>query len=286
MKVIFSDLDGTLLHPQTYSFEAAEPALAAIRLGKTPLVLCTSKTRAEVEVWRKRLKNEHPFIVENGGAIYIPSGYFPFEVPGAIERDGYEVIELGAPYLELVHTLREAALETGCDVLGFHQMSLADICLRTSLPVHQAELAKQREFDEPFEILGSGTHALLTSIESRGKRWTRGDRFYHITGATGKAVAVGSLIELYRQRFGRVSTVGVGNGHNDEEFLRAVELPVIIRSQFAVVLKRAVPHAQVTFAPGPHGWNEAVLPLVARQKIPPGQRGVPVVQRAGEGELR
>ncbi len=262
MKVIFSDLDGTLLHPQSYSFEAAEPALAAIRLGKTPLVLCTSKTRAEAEMWRERLKNDHPFIVENGGAIYIPDGYFPFEVPGATRRDGYAVIELGTPYLELVQALREAALESGCEVLGFHQMSLADICLRTSLPVRQAALAKQREFDEPFEILGSGTHALLASIESRGKRWTRGDRFYHITGANGKGAAVNVLIELYRRWFGSVRTVGVGDGHNDAEFLQAVEVPVIIRSQFAIALKRAVPYAHVTFAPGPHGWNEAVLPLV------------------------
>ena len=122
MKVIFSDLDGTLLHPQTYSFEAAEPALSALRRQNTPLVLCTSKTRAEVELWRERLDNAHPFIVENGGAVYIPRGYFPFAIKQAVQRDGYDVIEFGAPYLELVLALREAASETGCEVLGFHQM--------------------------------------------------------------------------------------------------------------------------------------------------------------------
>jgi len=149
-------------------------------------------------------------------------------------------------------------------------MSFADICLRTSLPVRQAALAKQREFDEPFEILGSGTHTLLSSIESRGKRWTRGDRFYHITGANDKAAAVTSLMKLYRRAFGAVRTVGVGNGHNDAGFLLAVDVPVIIRSRFAVALKLAVPHAYVTSTPGPHGWNEAVLPVVALQKFPSG----------------
>ncbi len=268
MKVIFSDLDGTLLHPQSYSFEAAEPALSRLRRQNTPLVLCTSKTRAEVEMWQERLGISHPFIVENGGAVYIPAGYFPFAIEQASRRDGYDVIEFGTPYLELLLALREAAAETGCEVLGFHQMSLADISLRTSLPVHQAVLAKRREYDEPFEILGSGTHALLAAIERRGKRWTRGDRFYHITGGNDKAAAVEYLTKLYRRAFGSVHTVGVGDGHNDARFLLAVDTPVIIRSRFAVALKLAVPHALVTDAPGPHGWSEALLPLLARQGVP------------------
>ena len=231
-------------------------------------MFCTSKTRAEVEVWRKRLDNRHPFIVENGGALYIPRGYFPFAVDSTIARDDYEVIEFGTPYWELVLALQEAAKESGCEVLGFHEMSVADISLRTSLPVFQAELAKQREYDEPFEIQGVGTHTLLAAIERRGKRWTRGDRFYHITGASNKAVAVDCLSRLYRRKFGSVRTIGVGDGHNDAEFLMTVDLPVIIRSRFAVALKLAVPHGCVTTAPGPHGWNEAILPLLARQRLP------------------
>jgi mannosyl-3-phosphoglycerate phosphatase len=263
MNVVFSDLDGTLLHPQTYSFDAAEPALSALRRENAPLVLCTGKTRAEVELWRERLDIAHPFIVENGGAVYIPHGYFPFVAGKTIQRDGYDVMEFGTPYLELVLALKEAASETGCAVLGFHEMTLVDICLRTSLPVSQAQLAKQREYDEPFEILGSGTHTLLAAIERRGKRWTRGNHFYHVTGANDKAVAVKYLTKLYRRAFGSVQTIGVGDGQNDAEFLNAVEMPMIIRSRFAGALKLAVPRGYVTSASGPHGWSEAILQLLA-----------------------
>ena len=76
--IIVTDLDGTLLHPRTYSFEEALPALKLVRERGVPLVLCSSKTRAELEVCRKRLDNGHPFISENGGGIYLPAGYFPF----------------------------------------------------------------------------------------------------------------------------------------------------------------------------------------------------------------
>src|SRR4051812_40579094 len=75
-KVIFSDLDGTLLQPDTYSCGPAETAVRALRELGYPLVLCSSKTRAELEFWRGKLHNDAPFIVENGGAIYIPRNYF------------------------------------------------------------------------------------------------------------------------------------------------------------------------------------------------------------------
>ncbi len=262
MKIVFSDLDGTLLHLQTYSAEAALPAVSLLKERKIPVVFATSKTRAEVEFWRRQLGNEEPFIVENGGAIYIPAGYFGGKVAGARQRNGYEVIELGVPYGGLVEALRSAAEESGCRVLGFHDLSEGELTARTLLPAKQARLAKKREYDEPFEILHGSTHILLAAVEKRGLKWTRGDRFYHITGNHDKAAAVGRLTELYRSAFGDILTMGIGDGHNDAAFLKAVDLPVVVQSRFAVVLKRAVPRSEVTHAPGPYGWREAVLRLV------------------------
>jgi len=68
--IVFTDLDGTLLHPKTYSFDAAMPALKLIKEKDIPLILCSSKTRAEIEVYRKKLDNQHPFVSENGGGIF------------------------------------------------------------------------------------------------------------------------------------------------------------------------------------------------------------------------
>jgi mannosyl-3-phosphoglycerate phosphatase len=262
MKVVFSDLDGTLLHIQSYSGEAALPAVRELRQRNIPLVFCTSKTRAEVELWRERFDNHHPFIVENGGAIWIPQGYFSRPVPDARMRDGYQVIEYGAHYRELASDLREASRDSGCEAIGFSQMSVAEISAMTLLSPQQAALAKLREYDEPFQIIGSGTHNLLLAIEQRGRLWTRGNRFYHITGKNDKRQAVLRLAELYRETFGAVETIGIGDGHNDAGFLGAVDIPIVIRSQFALALKKAVPWSRVTRAAGPYGWNEAVMQLM------------------------
>ena len=76
--VVFVDLDGTLLGTDAASWEAAAPALEALRGHGIPLILVSSKTRAEVESLRRHLQHQDPFIVENGAAIFIPQGLLGF----------------------------------------------------------------------------------------------------------------------------------------------------------------------------------------------------------------
>ena len=51
--------------------QATQSALTRLNRRKVPWMIVTSKTRAEGEVLQKRLGNEHPFIVENGGAAFV-----------------------------------------------------------------------------------------------------------------------------------------------------------------------------------------------------------------------
>lgn len=64
--VIFTDLDGSLLDTETYRFDAARATLEELTACQVPMVLCASKTRAEVEPLRQELGNTDPFIIENG----------------------------------------------------------------------------------------------------------------------------------------------------------------------------------------------------------------------------
>jgi predicted mannosyl-3-phosphoglycerate phosphatase (HAD superfamily) len=63
--VVFTDLDGSLLDHDTYSFENARPALERIREQRIPLVFTTSKTRAEVEALQAAMRIREPFISES-----------------------------------------------------------------------------------------------------------------------------------------------------------------------------------------------------------------------------
>lgn len=80
--IIVTDLDGTLLDCSDYSFDKALPALQLIKEKNIQLIICSSKTRKEIEHYRKKLYNLHPFVSENGGGIFIPKGYFKFQLSG------------------------------------------------------------------------------------------------------------------------------------------------------------------------------------------------------------
>jgi mannosyl-3-phosphoglycerate phosphatase len=260
--VVITDLDGTLLDHATYSFDGARPALELLDRRRIPVIYCSSKTRREIEHWRQVTGNRHPFIVENGGAVIIPRGYFHAAVPRAEECGEFAAVRLGDPYPALVEALAAASRESGCRVRGFHDMSVDEVARECDLPASAAELAKAREYDEPFLVADpEKAPELLAAIVRLGKRCTRGGRFFHITGDNDKAAAVRILLDAYRADGHAVRSVGIGDGLNDAAFLNAADEAILIRTPWIEELQAAVPGGRPTSLPGPRGWNEAVLRL-------------------------
>jgi mannosyl-3-phosphoglycerate phosphatase len=267
-RIVFTDLDGTLLDRETFSWEPARPALEWLTDHAVPWVVVTSKTRAEVEHWRRVLGNVHPFVVENGGAAFLPRHYFNERIPGAIRRDAYEVVEWGQPYADLVLSLAMAAHASGCRLRGFHKMTAPELAATSHLPLDLAVLAKRREYDEPFQLIDAERAAALeAAIGAEGLQYIRGGRFHHVCGYHDKAGAVRLLVRLFRQLYGEIVTIGLGDSFNDAPLLQIVDIPIIVRSGDACALRRRVPNAFVTDFEGPEGWNGAVLNVLRNRQL-------------------
>jgi mannosyl-3-phosphoglycerate phosphatase len=259
--MIITDLDGTLLDSRTYSFEEATNALELIRRKELPLILCSSKTRAELEVYRERLHNQHPFISENGGGIFIPEGYFPFPVTGET-RNGYRVISLGMPYTWIREQFTRLRDELQMPVTGFGDMTPSEVASLTGLSLDEAVLAKQREYGEPFVFPGAADERMLQAIEAAGLRWTQG-RLFHLMGDHHKGKAVALLRTLFERAKGPVISAGLGDSLNDLSVLLAVDHPVLVRRADGSYDPRInIPGLYRTKKIGPAGWNEAVHKLL------------------------
>jgi mannosyl-3-phosphoglycerate phosphatase len=263
--VIFTDLDGTLLDYSCYSFEDAQPSLQLIKETDIPLVICSSKTRKEIEYYRKKLGNHHPFISENGGGIFIPKGYFPFD----ISHPRYEIaagrkyhsIRLGAKYEDLRNAVEELRSE-GFQICGFGDMSVEELVQRTNMKLVEAKMAKERDFDEPFLHTGPPYRfpRLLKAIHEMGFKFTQG-RFYHILGNSNKGIAVSILIDLYRKKYHEtgIITIAVGDSPNDLPMLQRVDHPILVQKhdgsyEPTIHVENLIRADGI----GPAGWNSAV----------------------------
>jgi mannosyl-3-phosphoglycerate phosphatase len=265
--VIFTDLDGTLLDHATYSWEPALPALRLLAERRVPLVFCSSKTRQEIEHYRRILGNHDPFVTENGGGIFLPAGYFdgsalPADLV-AIREPGSLVIRLGAPYQQLRQAIEELRAE-GFALTGFGDMTAAEVAELTGLNLEQAAMAKNRDFDEPFLFDGNEGQVaeLETRVRAKGLCTTKG-AFFHLLGDSDKGAAMDILVSLYRERWGEILVIALGDSCNDLPMLQRADCPVAIRKPGGSIDRNLdLPQFIKTEGIGPAGWNEALRRLL------------------------
>lgn len=257
--VIFSDLDGSLLNYDDYSFEKARPALEKIRRWGIPLILTTSKTRTEVEIILGEMGLEEPFIVENGGALLFPAGYRGWDMANGIATQSYTMIQLGIPYAEIRAFVKR--MTPRFKIRGFGDCSVQEIADMTGLPYDKARLAKEREFTEPFLLGEEKDIDDLSYLASKDKiKIARGGMFYHFMGIhQDKGEAVKLMKSIFRRHIGdEVRFVGIGDSANDIPMLEHVDIPVLISHADGRFEDVDLPNLTRADSPGSKGWNEAV----------------------------
>ncbi len=261
--VIFTDLDGTLLDYDTYSSELVMPLVTRLKQAAVPIVFCSSKTRAEQEVYRRQLGIDSPFVVEDGGAIFIKSGYFPFSYDYHRLVDDYQVIEMDMSYGDIRRILEQIRQRSGLDFRGFGDMDAAEVARLTGLSLASAELARRREYEETLPLTGPEpeTELILNEIEKAGLSWSQGTRFYGINGGSDKGQAVRVLIGLFGRKLGRIKTVGIGDSPNDAPMLAVVDVPVLVQKPGGRWANIELANIYRADGAGPRGWVKAVTAL-------------------------
>jgi mannosyl-3-phosphoglycerate phosphatase len=260
-KIVFTDLDGTLLDSETYSYEKSLAAINRLKETDIPVIFCSAKTRAEQEIYRHELGLSHPFIVENGGAIFIPRSYFPFLFDYHKTVGDLVAIELAIPHSRVRKLLAKIGKENDFRFKGFAAMSAAEVAEMTGLNSKFAELAKQREYDEPVKLDSSAetdVGKFLAKLGEVGLNCSYGGRHYHVMGGGGKGKAVELLSGLYRTMWGEITTVGLGNGPNDLPMLAQVDIPILVQKRDHSWEDTNLPRLRKVQGIGPEGWSKAI----------------------------
>lgn len=249
--MIITDLDGSLLDHHDYNWDAASEWLARLKQHQIPLVICSSKTAAEIIPLQKKLGIVGaPFIAENGARVVLGGEQTP-------------PTETSAGYHALCQTLH--AMQARFRFNGFHEFSDAEVARFTGLTLTEASQSRLREASEVV-LWRDDEHRLQEFREALAEHHlalTQGGRFWHVMPAgTGKGIALADIQQHLAAQEGKSrTTLGLGDGPNDVPMLERVDYAVVIKgfSKTPVELQRTdTENVYHTAHVGPQGWREGL----------------------------
>lgn len=251
--IVFSDLDGTLLDHESYSWDPARPALDQMRTLGLPLVLASSKTASEMAALRADMGFEDvPAIVENGAGVLEP---------------GDEAAQDKSVHTAILTALADLDPDLRRCFTGFSDWTTQELAQHTGLPFDQAKSAAARQFSEPGLWQGAPEQrtAFETNLAKNGIFARQGGRYLTLSMGATKADRMAEIVARFDPK---PVTMALGDAPNDVEMIRAADHGVVVMNAHGpglpVLDGEATGRITRTREPGPKGWNTAVLDRIAQ----------------------
>lgn len=250
--VVFSDLDGTLLDHDTYSWKPASPALDRLKSLGFPVILASSKTASEIRCLQSDMSlQDFPAIVENGAGLVEPHRALTDEQ---------------SEYVQLRRALDRLPLSLRKEFAGFGDMTDEKVAQLTGLDLEQAAMARARQFSEPGVWRGTEKDkaAFIEELAKLRISAREGGRFFTLSfGHTKK-----DRMKEIASRYAPCATLALGDAPNDLEMIESADFGVIVANPHRGALPRlsgedggSIGRTQL---PGPEGWNIAVNDVLDR----------------------
>jgi mannosyl-3-phosphoglycerate phosphatase len=293
---VFTDIDGTLVDINTAEYgKETDKLIRLIKERNIPLILTSAKTRLEQNKIREDLGLSDPFIVENGGAIVIPKGYFPDYALRDIRypfRDTQEtkneardvnheiVVELGKPADYIRAKLSDIRKKYGINFRGVADISVEKLSNLALISRDQAKRMAQRNYGETIlQIQSEDIARFIKYVQEDGMKVIHGGRFFDVTVGTDKGIAVGILKKLFKDKFNNnVTFFGIGDSTNDIPMLNLMDIPILVQRQDStwvdvgeIKMKNAVDSSRSSISSnklikvegiGPNGWENAIHKII------------------------
>ena len=261
--LIFSDIDGTLLDHDNYSFGNLKNFIAKIK-DKVLVIFNSSKTFAEIIQLNEKLKLNFPFIIENGACIFFPSEKYFLNLPNKNffkyrGHTGYKLTKLNNKSIEekLSH------LKKKFDFTFFNQLSNLQIGKITKLKNKSIINSKKRLFTNP--ILWTDTDQKYRQFKidvkkvNKTLKVSKGGRFIHISDGYDKGTAMIEFIKIYNFKNSKnLITISLGDNENDLSMLELTDYSCIVKSEGINISLKKKKNIYYSKKIAPSGWQESL----------------------------
>ena len=251
---VVSDVDGTLMD-HSYDLTPAKETIKTLQKLSIPVILCTSKTAAEVKVIRKELNLKDPYIVENGAAVYGKS----------LKKVNGEII-LGEKYEILEEILNLISKEVDYKLIPLNYLTDSEATDLTGLNGNSLTLMRDRHWSMPFLNPPSFLEKKINICCKKFKvNIFKGNRMSHLLSINSdKGKAINALKKYSNNQ--DIQIIGLGDSPND--------LPLLLNSDIKIVIPGIdgpnlnlidqLKNIKFTLAskPNGYGWKDEINKLI------------------------
>ena len=260
---------------------SAQPAagfddfLGALTEATIPCVWVTQRNRLQLDSAVRMLGQGVPFIAESGSGVYLPEGYFNLRPERIVRFARFTCIPVASPLPAAAHALENLAEETGVEVVPLRSLSPRELSQNTGLRQKDAELLRQRDFEEYFFFAGASDAEIKSFAEEANRRNLRlrpHENLWSIVPGSNVATCVRELNKLYdRAMKGTAYRVAVAtDSSNDDagELFPACNRTILLTAKTSATSEPGAPlpkHHLAAPLGAPDMW-EAVLEAVQAKR--------------------
>jgi mannosyl-3-phosphoglycerate phosphatase len=135
-----------------YGFEDFQ---AELDEREIPCIWLSSRSRLQLDDPRRRVSHTEPFIAEDGCAVYLPEDYFHLKSTKTVRLGRFTTIPIAQQLPAAADALEALSEESGVPVVPLRSLSPRELSQNIGLPNHEAEVVRQRDFDEVFFFAGA-----------------------------------------------------------------------------------------------------------------------------------
>ncbi len=250
--LIFTDLDGSLLHRDTFEFKKIKGYIKQILAKGIFIIPNTSKTKKEILEFNKELGEDLPYISENGATINgldLLNSNLPKELILSREKDILaNIFEESVPL----------SLQNKCKWL--FEMDKEKQSLIFGLENKKLKMALDRNYSVPFIFEGSKNEKkeLSTIVKKKGLALQEGGRVINLTDKVNKAKALQVFLRFFKKNNKNVKTIAVGDNYNDLDMLKISDFPCLVFNDKFTLDQIPINDLIVTNKPSPEGWADVI----------------------------
>lgn len=268
----------SLIPLQGNSLHGLDEFSATLDHEAIPAVWLTSRSRLQFDDARRKHGHTQPFIAEDGCAVYLPEGYFHLTpVSDASRSKKAATVRLGRftciPIAEALPAAADAlqtlSQDTGVPAVTLRSLSPRELAQNTGLPQREAELARQRDFDEIFFFAGASDEEVAKFLaEGRNRNLQFRQHGVLWSAAIGASVqrCIRELAKLYDRALRyHAHTLGIATPDSAAGLFPYCERTILLTDRKAgdtFVEESDKPHAQHLPLRTPDLW-ERLLSAVA-----------------------